>query len=108
MGVNTLLAEGEPNYASAQSKRAALARPYRSKFVRDEIPPPARASLSLSTTFGDSAQLLADRPEAKGAREGLSEHLTRICLKGEKDEHRLMVEGLSYLQAFHQEIDSRD
>jgi hypothetical protein len=51
---------------------------------------------------------LADRPEAKGAREGLSEHLTRICLKGERDEHRLMVEGLCYLQAFHQEVDSRD
>ena len=51
---------------------------------------------------------LADRPEAKGAREALFEHLTRICLRGEKDEHRLMVEGLSYLQAFHQEIDSRD
>ena len=51
---------------------------------------------------------LADRPEAKGAREALSEHRTRICLEGAKDEHRLMVEGLSYLQAFHQEIDSRD
>ena len=51
---------------------------------------------------------LADRPEARGAREALSKHLARICLKGEKDEHRLMVEGLSYLHAFHQEIDSRD
>jgi hypothetical protein len=51
---------------------------------------------------------LADRPEAKGAREALSEHLARICLKGEKDEHHLIIEGLSYLQTFHREIDSRD
>ena len=35
---------------------------------------------------------LANRPEAKGAREALSDHLTGICLKGEKDEHRLVVE----------------
>jgi hypothetical protein len=51
---------------------------------------------------------LADRPEAKGSREGLSAHLTRRRLEGEQDEHRLTVEGLSYLQAFHREIDSRD
>jgi hypothetical protein len=51
---------------------------------------------------------LANRLEAKGARKGLSELLARRYLEGEKDEHRLTVEGLSYLQAFHREIDSRD
>jgi hypothetical protein len=51
---------------------------------------------------------LTDRPEARGAREALSAHLARISLEGEKDEHRLMMEGLSYLQAFHRKIDSRD
>lgn len=51
---------------------------------------------------------LANRPETKGAREALSKHLTKRHLQGEKDEHRLTVEGLSYLQAFHREIDSRD
>ena len=51
---------------------------------------------------------LANRPEAKGARKGLSELLARRYREGEKDEHRLTVEGLSYLQAFDREIDSRD
>ncbi len=51
---------------------------------------------------------LANRLEARGARKGLSELLARRYLEGEKDEHRLMVEGLSYLQAFHREIDSRE
>ena len=51
---------------------------------------------------------LANRSEAKGAREALSKHLMRRCLEGERDEHRLTVEGLSYLQAFHREIDSRN
>jgi hypothetical protein len=51
---------------------------------------------------------LANRLEAKGARKGLTELLARRYLEGEKDEHRLTVEGLSYLQAFHREIDSRD
>jgi hypothetical protein len=51
---------------------------------------------------------LSDRPEGKGAREALSKHLTKRCLEGEKDEHRLTVEGLSYLQAFYREIDSRN
>ena len=51
---------------------------------------------------------LANRSESKGARKGLSELLTRRYSEGEKDEHRLTVEGLTYLQAFHREIDSRD
>ena len=51
---------------------------------------------------------LADRSETKGARERLCRHLMQKYAEGEKDEHRLTVEGLSYLQAFHQEIDSRD
>jgi hypothetical protein len=51
---------------------------------------------------------LADRSETKGARERLSRHLTKKYLQGEKNEHRLMVEGLAYLGNLDLEIDSRD
>jgi hypothetical protein len=50
---------------------------------------------------------LADRSETKGARERLSEHLMKMYIDGEKDEHRLTVHGLSYLRNFDREIDSR-
>jgi hypothetical protein len=50
---------------------------------------------------------LADRSETKGAREGLSRHLMKKYIGGEKDEHRLTVEGLSYLRNLDREIDSR-
>ena len=51
---------------------------------------------------------LADRSEANGARERLSRHLMKIFTEGEKDEHRLTVEGLSFLRELDQEIDSRN
>jgi hypothetical protein len=50
---------------------------------------------------------LADRSETKGAREGLSKHLTKLCIEGESDEHRLTVEGISFLRNLYNEIDSR-
>jgi len=50
---------------------------------------------------------LADRSETKGARQRLSEHLMKKYIDGERDEHRLTVEGLSYLHNFDREIDSR-
>jgi hypothetical protein len=50
---------------------------------------------------------LADRSETKGARAGLSRHLMKKYIDGEKDYHRLTVEGLSYLRALDREIDSR-
>jgi hypothetical protein len=50
---------------------------------------------------------LADRSETKGARKRLSEHLMKKYIEGEKDEHRLTVEGLSYLHDLDREIDSR-
>jgi hypothetical protein len=50
---------------------------------------------------------LADRSETKGAREQLSKHLMKMYIAGEKDEHRLTVEGLSYLRNLDREIDSR-
>jgi hypothetical protein len=50
---------------------------------------------------------LADRSETKGARERLSEHLMKMYVDGERDEHRLTVEGLSYLHNLNREIDSR-
>jgi hypothetical protein len=51
---------------------------------------------------------LADRSETKAAREGLSEHLMKMYIEGERDEHRLTVEGLSYLHNLNREIDSRN
>jgi hypothetical protein len=50
---------------------------------------------------------LADRSETKGAREGLSMHLMKLYIEGESDEHRLTVEGISYLRNLYHEIDSR-
>jgi hypothetical protein len=51
---------------------------------------------------------LADRSETRGARDRLTKHLMKMYLEGEKDEHRLTVEGLSYLRNLDQEIDSRN
>jgi hypothetical protein len=51
---------------------------------------------------------LANRSETKGARERLSEHLMKMYIAGEKDEHRLTVERLSYLHNLNREIDSRN
>ena len=51
---------------------------------------------------------LANRSETKGSRERLSKHLMEKYIEGEKDEHRLTVEGLSYLRAMDREIDSRN
>jgi hypothetical protein len=50
---------------------------------------------------------LADRSEAKGVRDRLSQHLMQRYIDGERDQHRLTVEGLSYLQSLYREIDSR-
>jgi hypothetical protein len=46
---------------------------------------------------------LANRSETRGARERLSKHLMKLYIDGEKDEHRLTVEGLSYLRNLDQE-----
>ena len=62
--------------------------------------PPVDRALSI---YG----ALADRSEAKGARERLSRHLMKLYIAGEKDEHRLTVEGLSYLRKLDREIDSQ-
>jgi hypothetical protein len=51
---------------------------------------------------------LADRSEAKGVRERLSRHLMQRYIDGERDPHRLTVEGLAYLQGLYREIDSRN
>jgi hypothetical protein len=51
---------------------------------------------------------LANRSETRGARERFSRHLMKLYLDGEKDEHRLTVEGLAYLRNLDQEIDSRN
>jgi hypothetical protein len=50
---------------------------------------------------------LANRSETKGSRERLSRYLMQKYIDGEKDEHRLTVDGLSYLRALDREIDSR-
>ena len=51
---------------------------------------------------------LANRSETRGARQRLSEHLMKRYIAGEKDQHRLTVEGLSYLHNIDREIDSRN
>jgi hypothetical protein len=61
---------------------------------------PVDRALSIYST-------LADRSETKGVRERLSRHLMKMYIEGETDEHRLTVEGLSYLRNLDQEIDSR-
>jgi hypothetical protein len=53
-------------------------------------------------------EALADRTETKGARERLSRHLLQRYINGEKDQHRLTVEALAYLQNLDREIDSRN
>jgi hypothetical protein len=50
---------------------------------------------------------LADRSETKGARKQLSEHLMKKYIAGEKDEHRLRVEGLVYLHNLNRKLDSQ-
>jgi hypothetical protein len=51
---------------------------------------------------------LANRSERKGSREGLSKYLMERFIAGEKDEHRLTVDGLSYLRAKDREVDSQN
>jgi len=51
---------------------------------------------------------LADRTEPKGVRDQLSKHLMKRYIEGERDRHRLTVEGLSFLQNLYREIDSRN
>jgi hypothetical protein len=52
--------------------------------------------------------VLANRAETKGAREKLSKYLMQMFIEGEKDHHRLTVNGLSYLQKLDRERDSRE
>jgi hypothetical protein len=51
---------------------------------------------------------LANRSETKESREKLSKHLLEKYIEGEKDVHRLTVEGLSYLRSLDRDIDSRN
>ena len=52
-------------------------------------------------------ETLADRSAIKGTR-GVSKHLMKIYLDGEKDTHRLTVHGLSYLRELDRYTDSRN
>jgi hypothetical protein len=51
---------------------------------------------------------VADRSETKGARKRLSEHLMKKYIAGERDEHRLTVEGLVYLHNLDRKLDSQN
>jgi hypothetical protein len=51
---------------------------------------------------------LANRSETKGTRERLSKHLMEKYIAGEKDQHRLTVEGLAYLRSMHRKLDSQN
>ena len=50
---------------------------------------------------------VADRSEARTPAIGCRNSSRREFAEGEKDEHRLTVEGLSFLQKFYREIDTR-
>jgi hypothetical protein len=50
---------------------------------------------------------IADRTESKGIRNRLWKHLMEKIIEGEKDEHRLTVHGLAFLQNVYHELDSR-
>jgi hypothetical protein len=52
--------------------------------------------------------VVANRTETEGAREKLSKHLMKMFIEGERDQHRLTVKGLSYLQQLDRERDSRN
>jgi hypothetical protein len=52
--------------------------------------------------------VVANRVETKGTREKLSKHLMKMFIEGERDQHRLTVKGLSYLQQLDRERDSRN
>jgi hypothetical protein len=49
---------------------------------------------------------IANRSEQKGTRERLSRHLWKVFFEGERDPHRLTVQGLTYLQNLDRERDS--
>jgi hypothetical protein len=51
---------------------------------------------------------LANRSATNGARDRLSKHLMQKFIDGEKDQHRLTVHGLAFLQNLDREIDSRN
>lgn len=51
-------------------------------------------------------EALADRSETSGARDRLSKYLAKRHTEGEKDEHRLTVEELSFLRSFYREVDA--
>jgi hypothetical protein len=51
---------------------------------------------------------LANRSETKGTRERLSKHLMEKYIAGEKDQHRLTVEGLVYLRSMYRKLDSQN
>ena len=51
---------------------------------------------------------LANRSETRGSREKLSRHLMKKFIDGETDQHRLTVEGLSYLRALDREMNLRN
>ena len=45
-------------------------------------------------------EALSDRTEPKGARRHLAQHLDQLFLSGERDPHRLTMQGLSFLQEY--------
>jgi hypothetical protein len=63
-------------------------------------------TLKLTRVFGPKVWVIGTSA-ASGVRDRLSKYLMKRYIEGEKDEHRLTVEGLSYLQNLYREIDSR-
>ena len=78
-----------------------VGHPFQQNEKRQMINLPVDRALSI---YG----ALADRSETTGVRDSLSKYLMKRYADGEKDEHRLTVDGLSYLRNLYREIDSRN
>jgi hypothetical protein len=81
-------------FKQEQSRRVGLS--YLNSQYSQRDPPmntlPVDRALAIYETLADRSAII------RGTRERLSKHLMKIYLEGEKDPHRLMVHGLSYLR----------
>src|SRR5262249_6008880 len=65
-----------------------------------------KAGQKLTRVFGPEVWGIGTSAASVG-RDRSSKYLMKRYIEGEKDEHLLTVEGLSYLQNLYREIDSR-
>src|SRR5690349_13633214 len=100
---------------------SARAKPWRADLFHTQSQPPSRndcpgRDLTDQPPEKPMTRLPVDRAlniygalaDPEGVRERLSQHLMQRYIEGERDQHRLTVEGLSYLQRLYRELDSRE